>query len=152
MCIRDSVKVRFPIVGKTWITTTSNMAGRVLKDDATFTMRKDGTLAGLRWWMPRKREWSGSSMLSMLTASVPIERGIHQRQPASVPSLRMVKVALSFSTRLAMSLVVVIQVLPTMGKRTLTSAPAALSSLSPGSGFFRSVSYTHLTLPTIYSV
>ena len=37
------VEVRFPIVGKTWITTTSDLAGRVLKDSETFTMRKDGT-------------------------------------------------------------------------------------------------------------
>ena len=59
------VKVRFPIVGKTWITTTSNMAGRVLKDNATFTMRKDGTLAGLRWWMPRSIRTLAVSMLSM---------------------------------------------------------------------------------------
>jgi cytochrome P450 PksS len=59
------VKVRFPIVGKTWITTTSDMAGRVLKDNATFTMRKDGTLAGLRWWMPRSIRTLAVSMLSM---------------------------------------------------------------------------------------
>ena len=46
------VEVRFPIIGRTWITTTSDLAGRVLKDNETFTMRKNGTLAGLRWWMP----------------------------------------------------------------------------------------------------
>jgi hypothetical protein len=46
------VEVRFPIVGKTWITTTSELASRVLKDNETFTMRKDGRVAGLRWWMP----------------------------------------------------------------------------------------------------
>src|SRR6185295_18859205 len=57
------VKVRFPIVGKTWITTTSEMAGRVLKDDATFSMRKDGIPAGLRWWMPG---WVRSFAVSML--------------------------------------------------------------------------------------
>ena len=57
--------MRFPIVGKTWITTTSDMAGRVLKDNATFTMRKDGTLAGLRWWMPRSIRALAVSMLSM---------------------------------------------------------------------------------------
>jgi len=43
------VEVRFPIIGKTWITTSSEMAGRVLKDSETFTMRKDGRVAGLRW-------------------------------------------------------------------------------------------------------
>ena len=41
------VKVRFPIVGKTWITTTSDLTGRILKDNDTFTMRKDGTLNGI---------------------------------------------------------------------------------------------------------
>ena len=43
------VQVRFPFVGKTWITTTNDLAGRVLKDSETFTMRHDGKLAGLRW-------------------------------------------------------------------------------------------------------
>jgi hypothetical protein len=46
------VEVRIPIVGKTWITTTSDLAGRVLKDSETFTMRRNGRVAGLRWWMP----------------------------------------------------------------------------------------------------
>ena len=46
------VEVRFPIIGRIWITTTSDLAGRVLKDSETFTMRKDGKLAGLRWWIP----------------------------------------------------------------------------------------------------
>src|SRR5215475_9689365 len=32
------VEVRFPIIGRTWITTTSELAGRVLKDSETFTM------------------------------------------------------------------------------------------------------------------
>jgi predicted oxidoreductase len=40
------VKVRFPIIGKTWITTTSDLAGRVLKDNETFTMRNNGNVAG----------------------------------------------------------------------------------------------------------
>ena len=62
------VDVRFPIIGKTWITTTSEMAGRVLKDNATFTMRKDGKVAGLRWWMPR---WLRSLAASMLTMDEP---------------------------------------------------------------------------------
>jgi cytochrome P450 PksS len=62
------VDVRFPIIGKTWITTTSEMAGRVLKDNETFTMRKDGKVAGLRWWMPR---WLRSLAVSMLTMDEP---------------------------------------------------------------------------------
>jgi hypothetical protein len=48
------IQIRFPIVGKVWITTTYEAAGRVLKDSQTFTLRKEGGgLAGLRWWMPR---------------------------------------------------------------------------------------------------
>ena len=59
------VQVRFPIVGRTWITTTSELAGRVLKDSETFTMRKDGKLAGLRWWMPGSIRALAVSMLTM---------------------------------------------------------------------------------------
>jgi cytochrome P450 len=47
------VATRFPIVGPVWVTTTYEATARVLKDSATFTMRKEsGALAGLRWWMP----------------------------------------------------------------------------------------------------
>ena len=62
------MQVRFPIVGKTWITTTNDLAGRVLKDNETFTMRKDGQVAGLRWWMPR---WIRALAVSMLTMDEP---------------------------------------------------------------------------------
>jgi cytochrome P450 len=62
------VEVRFPIIGKTWITTTSEMAGRVLKDSGTFTMRRDGRVAGLRWWMPG---WVRALAVSMLTMDEP---------------------------------------------------------------------------------
>ncbi len=47
------VEVKFPIIGRTWITTTHELAARVLKDSETFTIRrKGGGPAGLRWWMP----------------------------------------------------------------------------------------------------
>jgi cytochrome P450 len=47
------VEVKFPIIGKTWITTTHGLAARVLKDSETFTIRrKGGGPAGLQWWMP----------------------------------------------------------------------------------------------------
>jgi len=62
------LKVRFPIVGKTWITTTSDLTGRVLKDSETFRMRKDGKVAGLRWWMPG---WLRTFAVSMLTMDEP---------------------------------------------------------------------------------
>ena len=59
------VEVRFPIIGRTWITTTSELAARVLKDNDTFTMRKNGRVAGVRWWMPRSIRALAVSMLSM---------------------------------------------------------------------------------------
>jgi cytochrome P450 len=59
------VQVRFPIVGKTWITTTNELTSRVLKDSETFTMRKEGAPAGLRWWMPPSIRALAVSMLSM---------------------------------------------------------------------------------------
>jgi len=44
------VEVKVPIIGKVWITTTYELAGRVLKDSETFTSRRDGGgIAGLRW-------------------------------------------------------------------------------------------------------
>src|SRR5262245_42343708 len=62
------VEVHFPIVGRTWITTTSDLAGRVLKASATFRMRKNGKVAGLRWWMPG---WLRALAVSMLTMDEP---------------------------------------------------------------------------------
>src|SRR5215467_13034015 len=59
------LEVRFPIIGRTWITTTNELAGRVLKDNETFTMRKDGNVAGLRWWMPGFIRTLAVSMLTM---------------------------------------------------------------------------------------
>jgi cytochrome P450 len=59
------LKVRFPIIGKTWITTNSELAAQVLKDSHTFSMRFNGALAGLRWWMPAWIRALAVSMLSM---------------------------------------------------------------------------------------
>jgi cytochrome P450 PksS len=60
------VEVRFPIIGKVWTTTTQELASRVLKDNQTFTMRKEGGgLAGLRWWMPGPIRAMAVTMLSM---------------------------------------------------------------------------------------
>src|SRR5437763_6725850 len=60
------VATRFPIVGKVWVTTSYALAARVLKDSATFTLRKEGgALAGLRWWMPRRLRVLASNMLTM---------------------------------------------------------------------------------------
>jgi cytochrome P450 len=60
------VEVRFPIVGKVWATTTQALADQVLKDTASFTIRKEnGDVAGLQWWMPGIVRTLANSMLSM---------------------------------------------------------------------------------------
>ena len=60
------VEIRFPIIGRVWITTTQELAGRVLKDSETFTLRKDGgAVAGLRWWMPGIIRAVANNMLTM---------------------------------------------------------------------------------------
>src|SRR5262245_43224885 len=59
------VETRFPIVGKVWLTTTYDLAARVLKDSASFTLRKDGSPAGLRWWMPAFVGALANNMLTM---------------------------------------------------------------------------------------
>lgn len=60
------VEVRFPMFGKVWTTTTQALADQVLKDTATFSMRReDGNVAGLQWWMPGIVRTLAISMLSM---------------------------------------------------------------------------------------
>jgi len=60
------VEVRLPIMGRVWMTTTQEMASRVLKDNRVFTLRKDdGAVAGLRWWMPGIFRLFTKSMLSV---------------------------------------------------------------------------------------
>ena len=60
------VEVDFPIIGKVWATTTQALADRVLKDTATFSIRDDdGTVAGLKWWMPPVVRTISNSMLSV---------------------------------------------------------------------------------------
>jgi len=65
------LEVRFPIFGKTWITTTHDLADRVLKDSATFTVRKNG----LRWLVPVLRRlvpgWIRALAVSMLSMDEP---------------------------------------------------------------------------------
>jgi cytochrome P450 len=59
------VEVRIPIVGRVWMTTTQEMASRVLKESQLFTLRKeDGAVAGLRWWMPRIFRVFANNMLN----------------------------------------------------------------------------------------
>ena len=59
------VATRFPIIGKVWVTTTYETTARVLKDSTIFTLRRDGTLAGLRWWMPKFVATFANNMLTM---------------------------------------------------------------------------------------
>jgi cytochrome P450 len=60
------VATRFPIVGRVWVTTTYEATAQVLKDSATFTLRKEGgALAGLRWWMPKFVATLANNMLTM---------------------------------------------------------------------------------------
>jgi len=60
------VEIKFPIVGRVWMTTTQEMAARVLKDSRVFTLRRDdGEVAGLRWWMPRIFRVFANNMLTM---------------------------------------------------------------------------------------
>jgi cytochrome P450 len=60
------IEVRFPIVGKIWTTTTQALADQVLKDTETFTVQQeDGTVVGLRWWMPGVVRTLAKHMLSM---------------------------------------------------------------------------------------
>ncbi|AMN42642.1 cytochrome P450 [Rhodoplanes sp. Z2-YC6860] len=58
------VDAKLPIIGRTWITTTQDIAGQVLKDSETFTLRKDGNVAGMRWWMPRVIRVLSNNMLT----------------------------------------------------------------------------------------
>jgi len=46
------VQVKFPIIGPVWMTTTQEATGRVLKDSANFSLRKEGSVAGAPWWLP----------------------------------------------------------------------------------------------------
>lgn len=60
------IEIKLPIIGKVWITTTQELAGRVLKESETFTLRKDGgAIAGLRWWMPGIIRAVANNMLTM---------------------------------------------------------------------------------------
>ncbi|MCP3467161.1 cytochrome P450 [Bradyrhizobium sp. CCGUVB23] len=60
------VATRFPLIGDVWVTTTHDATAEVLKDSATFTLRKeDGKVAGLRWWMPKLVTTIAKNMLTM---------------------------------------------------------------------------------------
>jgi cytochrome P450 len=58
------VEVRFPFVGTVWTTTTQDLANQVLRDSQTFTLRQDGAVAGIRWWMPKMVRTFANNMLT----------------------------------------------------------------------------------------
>jgi len=60
------VEVRFPMLGLVWTPTTQALADQVLKDSETFAIRnEEGSVAGLRWWMPGIVRTLAKHMLSM---------------------------------------------------------------------------------------
>lgn len=59
------VSVQFPIIGRVWVATTQELASRVLKNDATFTLRRNGAVAGMRWWVPKAIRAMAENMLTM---------------------------------------------------------------------------------------
>jgi cytochrome P450 len=63
--IAPLVATTFPLTGRVWVTTTYEATARVLKDSENFTLRKeDGTVAGLRWWMPSSVTVLANNMLT----------------------------------------------------------------------------------------
>jgi cytochrome P450 PksS len=58
------VQVRFPIIGKVWVTTTEDATGRMLKASQSFTLRRNGMTAGMQWWMPRTLRALANNMLT----------------------------------------------------------------------------------------
>lgn len=59
------VEVKFPIVGRVWLTTTYETGAAMLKDSATFTQcNENGEVAGLRWRMPKSITAVTNNMLT----------------------------------------------------------------------------------------
>jgi|SRR5215207_10398267 len=127
------VEVRFPILGRVWIPTTSDLAARVLKDSETFTMRKNGAVAGLRWWMPA---WVRALAVSMLSMDEPdharlrsiVDEAFHRR---AVLDMEPRILAIAESLRLNFSLT---EVRPTWPSAMRASCPCQ-SSVSFSAGF-----------------
>ena len=46
------------------VSLTHEATARMLKDSATFSLRKNGAIAGLRWWMPKLVQTLASNMLT----------------------------------------------------------------------------------------
>ncbi|MGI9400128.1 MAG: cytochrome P450 [Rhizobiaceae bacterium] len=63
--IGDMVETRLPIIGRVWLAVSHEMAGQVLKDSSNFSIRRDGKVAGLKWWMPGIFRALSNNMLAM---------------------------------------------------------------------------------------
>ncbi|MEO0635082.1 MAG: cytochrome P450 [Pseudomonadota bacterium] len=60
------VEERLPIVGKMYFATTQAACASVLKNGADLTVRQgDGSVAGMKWWMPRILDMLARNMLSV---------------------------------------------------------------------------------------
>lgn len=60
------VPYRLPIIGNITLATTQAAASEILKDNDRFSVRKaDGSVTGLRWWMPRSIKLLSNNMLTM---------------------------------------------------------------------------------------
>ncbi|WP_298913512.1 cytochrome P450 [uncultured Algimonas sp.] len=58
------VRIRLPLIGRAWVTTTHAATKDVLKRDEDFRMTKAGKRpAGLQWWMPRSVRLLADNML-----------------------------------------------------------------------------------------
>ena len=58
------VPMRFPIIGRVWVTTTEAAANGMLKASQSFTLRRNGMTVGMQWWMPRSFRALANSMLT----------------------------------------------------------------------------------------
>jgi len=62
-------RVKLPIIGQVWMTTTAQATSAMLKDNECFTMRKTDSsrgrqVAGVQWWMPRSIQLLANNMLT----------------------------------------------------------------------------------------
>lgn len=60
----DIVAMRLPIIGAVWVAVSHEAGGRVLKEIDCFTIRKDGKVAGMQWWMPGTIRALANNMLT----------------------------------------------------------------------------------------
>ena len=59
------VRVKVPIIGKVWITTTQKATSEILKAGDKFTVRKaNNKVVGLQWWMPKTLHRLTKNMLA----------------------------------------------------------------------------------------